>query len=374
VEGRAWSALVPGHAAVHRGIAEFLGAHPHCTVTHRGHINDDTLDEARRGGLGLLATITSPTAADAVVAAGVPTVDMIGQHLREAVPTCTFDNHAIGVMAAEHFIERGFESLGFIGVGDRRFSLDRCQGFTDCAERADRTAKRLLIQPAFWKQSATGQHATLAEWLNTCPRPLGLMVMADWFAATVLEACNGAGIAVPHDVAVLGVDNDPNFAELTRPRLSSVEPDGRARGCRAAVMLDALMAGDGVVSEAIPPLHVVERESSDVTAIDDRDVAAACQFIRDHADAPISVDDVVAPLNVSRRTMEQRFKRATGQTISQAIWSTHMDLARRLLRETDLSLLDVALRSGFASHSSFSTIFRKHEGASPRAYRRRFGT
>ena len=115
---------------------------------------------------------------------------------------------------------------------------------------------------------------------------------------------------MPEDVAVVGVDNDDLLCELARPSLSSVVVPAERVGYEAAALLDRLLSGARRPRHPIliPPADVVTRQSSDVVAIDDADVAAAMRFLRDHAHMPLRVADVLKHVPVSRRALERRFQ------------------------------------------------------------------
>ena len=118
----------------------------------------------------------------------------------------------------------------------------------------------------------------------------------------MIEACALGGMHVPNDVAVVGVDEDHLLSELSNPPLSSVALNAEQGGYEAAELLDGLMSGR--VKEPrlilVEPRWVVARPSSDVIAVDDRDVAAAVAYIRDNARRHIGVEDIVKHSAVSR--------------------------------------------------------------------------
>src|SRR3954447_13908646 len=157
----------------------------------------------------------------------------------------------------------------------------------------------------------------IGQWLLTLPRPVGVMGAYDIRARHVLDACRRVGLPVPDQVAVVGVDNDEFLCSLTDPPLSSVAPDTRRTGYEAAALLDRLMSGrERRRGQAIfvEPLGVVTRRSTDVLAVGDGDISAAVQFIREHACEGIAVKDVLAEVPLSRRVLEDRFRKLLGRT------------------------------------------------------------
>lgn len=356
-------------ASVIEGIAACLAEHADWQGAVRSIGKWEPSEEGETPD-GLVCTLLSPEQADSAAEWPFPVVDVIGQHTRAEIPTVTFDNRAIGAMAARHLIERGYEALGYAGTEGRSFSRERQDGFAAEAQQAGIEVHTHLADAAFWQEPWAGRVELLGQWLRSLPQPAGVMAVADWWASTLMEAANAAGLALPTELAIVGVDNDPIYRDLCKPELSTVDPDARLRGYRAAELIITGRARSEADSIRIPPLHVIERASTATYAIDDRTVAAALQFIHDNDDEPITVDDVADHVEISRRSLEQRFSRHAGRTIHQAIWGAHLSRAQYLLRATDLSVLEVAVRSGFASHASLTNYFRRHAGLTPTEYRK----
>ena len=225
-------------------------------------------------------------------------------------------------------------------------------------------------QQASWEDEIEG----VAQWVKRLPKPLGVMAGNDIRGIQMLDACRRAGVAVPEEVAVVGVDNEELVCLLAYPPLSSVIPDAFRIGYEAAALLNQMMKGQRATEmlRSIPPLSVATRQSSDVTAIANPSVANAMRFIREHACAGISVDDVIEHLSVSRSALQRLFRNELGRTILDEITMTRTQRVKRLLIETDLSLADIADRAGFSYVEYLSTSFRRQTGQSPSAYRRKF--
>lgn len=123
----------------------------------------------------------------------------------------------------------------------------------------------------------------------------------------LLESCRVCDIAVPEQIAVLGVDNDAVICGVTNPPLSSVDLDSRQIGYHAAALLHRRMTGRSQRSKTIwiPPSHIVTRQSSDVLAVSDVDIAQAIRFIREKAGQGIQVPEVADAVGLSRRVLER---------------------------------------------------------------------
>ena len=189
----------------------------------------------------------------------------------------------------------------------------------------------------------------------------------------VLDAALLAGLAVPDEMAVVGVDNDEILCELCDPPLSSVALNAEPGGYAAAELLDGLMSGRiqkprNILVEAV---GVVARRSTEVLAIEDRKVAQALQFIRKHEGEAIRVGDVLHAVPISRRSLEMRFRQALHRTIHEEILRARLRHARRLLRESDITLDELAERAGFGSASHLSAVFSRQMGLPPARYRKR---
>ncbi|MCX7935340.1 MAG: substrate-binding domain-containing protein, partial [Planctomycetota bacterium] len=214
----------------------------------------------------------------------------------------------------------------------------------------------------------------LLDWLRALGRPAGILAANDVRARKLLDICQSAGIKVPEDVAIVGVDNDPLICLTARPTLSSIALPFERIGYEAAELLDRMMHGEALPEKPIvfPPLGVMARDSTDIVAIEDLVVSRALYFLRQHADKDISMDDVANALGVNRRTLERRFAKQVGRSLHQELTRLRIEISRRLLSETDLPMPDVARRSGLTSATQLSVIFRRETGWTPREYRRRF--
>lgn len=211
----------------------------------------------------------------------------------------------------------------------------------------------------------------LADWLSAQACPLAILASSDRQAANVLEACHLAGIAVPEDMAVLGAGNHTQLCELSTPALSSIDCDLEARGYQAASLLFQLMRGGSRTNDPIqiPPSGIAIRRSTDTYAFGDPDLSKALRFIHHHAHESINVRDVLGATSISRRSLENRFRRHFSRSLHEEIWRVHFELAQKLLTTTDLGLQQVAERSGFRTASALPNLFNQKTGLTPRSYR-----
>ncbi len=318
---------------------------------------------------GVIALVAVERVARAIAKSGLPVVNVGASEIEGlALPTIQCDHVAVGRMAAHEYVQRGFEYLGCVGESQREFVKPRLRGFNEYAEAHRRQVFRFDL-PEEDLTSDTIQE--LGQWLRELPKPIGVFVQNDLKAQGVLDACRQFRVRVPEDVAVIGVDDDEVLCGLTAPPLSSIELDSELMGYESARLLHQMMSGDTNLGtrRMVPPVRVVTRHSSDVFAIDNKHVVDALQFIRDHADEGIDIRDVLDAVPVSRRWLEIQFTRLLGRTPAEELRRVRIDRAKLLLRNSSMSILDVSIRSGFTSQSTFAVSFKREVGCSPSTYR-----
>jgi LacI family transcriptional regulator len=330
------------------------------------------------GGTGIIARIQDKRIADAILSADVPTIaiGLTDEQMRPGSPLAKFseissDPVDVSRLAAQHLLDRQLTRFAYVGSEDRAWSLRREMAYYEFLSSRGfmphiyRQPKRPRDRE--WER----EQEFLAQWISELPMPIGLFACDDDRGREVLEACSLAGLHVPEDVAVVGVDNDEVFCELSDPPLSSVALNAESAGYRAAALLDEMMHGrvrkpQRMVVEA---LNVVTRRSTEIVAVKDPDIATALQFIHREQGKGISVDDVVEEVAVSRRNLERRFRDAIGRTILEEIQLVRLERAKRLLVETTYPVSKIAQLAGFGSAGYFIQFFQKHIGKTPRKYR-----
>jgi LacI family transcriptional regulator len=326
---------------------------------------------------GLIAQVHTPALAADLAALKRPLVN-VSRALEELpFPRIGVDEAAVGRLAASHFLDRGLRHFAFLGNPGYYYSNEREAGFRRALVGAGHSVARFHLRPAGSLAARNYPWALdgkLRRWLLALPRPVGLFASNDVCGSQLSETCHEVGLRVPEQVALVSVDNDDLLCELTRPSLSSVALPAERIGYEAAALLDRLLGGDRPPRRPLllAPLGVVARQSSDVVALDDPEVAAALRFIRDHRHAPLSVSDVLRAVPVSRRALERRFRQALQRGVGDEIRRVHLERAKELLAGTELPVASVAERSGFSGGKHLCVVFRQETGQTPTAYRRQF--
>jgi LacI family transcriptional regulator len=347
-----------------RGIMAYVREHEHWVLrlTEHGRGEGGRNELADWQGHGVIARIENERIAAALRRARRPTVDVSAGRLLPKLPWVETDDEAIARVAADHLLARGVQNFGF--CGDDRFNWSRWRETAFCRYLAGR-GLACSIGPS---KGIAG----LAQWVTALAKPAGVFACYDIRGREVLDACRVAEVEVPHDVAVIGVDDDELLCELSDPPLSSVIPDARRAGWVAAELLSEWMAGARPQSagQRIPPLGVTTRRSTDMLAVDDPDLAAALRFIGDRACQGITVQDVLGEVALSRRMLESRFQRLLGRSPHDEILRVQLERAKQLLVLRNLTLKAVAHQSGFRNGEYFGTVFKRTFDLTPGQYRK----
>ena len=363
-----------------RGISAYAQSHPSWYLYHSERTLQDGAPQWIQAcnARGIIARLESDKLINQIQKMGVPTVDLRALRTLQGIPQIYPNQKSVARLAAEHLMDRGFVNFACcfyagINYGEQRAShfaahVSGC-GYTS---RMMQHAKRSPASTtAAIEQHGLVEQPVLEEWLKTLPKPVGLMAINDFLARQILVGCDRCGILVPEEIAVIGIDNDDIICNLCRPSLTSIQLDTKKMGYEAAALLDRMMAGEAPPDKPlmIEPLAVVERQSTDVTAVSDADVAAALHLIREHACDGIRVSDVCKSLCLSHTTLKRKFARLMNRSPKSEIVRVQINSVKRLLAMTEYQMEEVAQRTGFSYVGHMCTVFRKITGETPSHYR-----
>ena len=366
------TSIVSHHAF--QGVADYARHHHWLlfSVFARSGLEPLTSVTGWRGD-GIIASVETQDMADHLHATGLPTVSYASSTGALLVPQVMSDNVAVGKLAASYFLERGYRHFAYFGRPDTWWSQQRGAGFSQALRECGSSCKcSWMREPTRRRGAWERRQKMIMEWLAALPKPIGVLACADPQARHLSEACAHQGIVVPDDVAILGVDNDDVVCEFMEPTLSSIDTGMVQVGYEAAALLDRLMAGDRPPKKniLIPPGKVVSRESTDFLAIEDEVVAEAMRVIESLSNTIIGVDDVVEHVRLGRRALERRFSETLGRSPAEEIRRAHVRRAKRVLTETKLPLIGVAVASGFRDSKGLCCIFRRIVGMTPTTWRK----
>jgi LacI family transcriptional regulator len=303
-----------------------------------------------------------------LVKCGVPVVSLSGPPGSAGLPAVRANQGIVAQLAMAHFRDRGFIRFAYCGTPSEWDWPPTGRNFQALAQQAGHSCE--IYHPPSDFGSHTMRLENLSKWLRSLRTPVGLLASNDQRAREVLDACRLVGKHVPEEVAVLGVNDDELICEMANPPLSSVIHNARRIGYEAAAMLHRLMQGKQVVADIeVDPLGVTARQSTDLLAIEDPEVANAVRFIREHACDCIRVDDVLDQVALSRRALEKRFRTAVGRPPHVEIRRVQLERVKQLLVGSDYKLEKIAELTGFSTAQYLAGLFHRVVGVTPGAWR-----
>jgi len=360
-----------------KGIAQYIREKMHWKIFFEDRGVLETIPPWLKAwhGDGIIARSRTTVIAAELHKKNLPLVELLGddKHFPSEVGE---DRDLLGKMAADHFWERGFRNFAFFCPDNTFWSRQRRDAFqrrlaeygAACeycrfpkAEMKDYFLNAILKRPDDF----------LENWLRSLPKPTGLLAAIDLHAAYILEACLNANIAVPEEIAILGCGNDKLHCSLFFPQLSSIDLNSRRIGYEAAQLLDKKMNGERLpnLPIMIPPAGIITRQSTDVIAVQDADVAQVLKIMRERFTEYIGVQQIIADIGVSRRTLERRFQKWIGRTIEQELIRVRLEHAKFLLRETNFQITTIGPHIGILDPQYFMRFFHRETGMTPSQYR-----
>jgi LacI family transcriptional regulator len=357
-----------------RGVSKYVRAHRGWSIV----VNERSLNEPPPPWLkraefdGILLRTNRPEVAKAAKNAARAVINLGELNLTD-LPFVHTNDQAASEMAANHLIERGFRSFAYAGLSGNSWSVLRRDEFVRVLKEAGFGCEVFEFDaPGPGGLTETQASARMQKWIRSLNKPTGLMACYDVMGLRVLEACRALSIAVPQEVAVVGVDNDQLLCELASPPLSSVSHSLEQIGYRASEMLTAMMSGESIASkrEMIPPSRIVVRQSSDLIAVDDPVVAQALSLMQKNAADGINVEQILQLLPVSQASLSRRFRKALGRSPKAEILRLRLERVKQLLAETDLKLSAISTMAGFTHPEHMAAIFKQKTGQCPSEYRR----
>ena len=363
-----------------REIIEGIGAYLHSTRADWDLFLEDDF-RARLTGLeqwhvgGIIADYDDPSVSTALADVRIPVVAVGGSYTDAAnypagVPYVATDNARLVKLAHDHLVESGLPTLAMYSLPEapgNRWAQERENAFVRLAPGA-RVYRGLQTSAVDWNSALEA----LTDWIASLVKPVGIVAVTDARARHLMQACTGAGIAVPEQVAIVGIDNDPLTHSLTRIGLSSVRQGTHEMGRIAARLLHQMLHGTRLATQRIivPPAGLNLQASSRHTRPFSAQVMKARHFIRQYGCQGVKNEQVAAYVGESRSTLEHRFRVELDTTVHQELLRHRLEAARELLQRADISIATVAERAGFSTLQYLYAVFKRELGITPAAYRR----
>ncbi|MDZ7723899.1 MAG: DNA-binding transcriptional regulator [candidate division KSB1 bacterium] len=290
------------------------------------------------------------------------------------LPVISTDSDSIAKMASSHLIEKGLTNYAFCGFDNYKWSEGRKLHFNKYINKAGFKVFNYRSLRNNTKNDWDIEQEHVADWIRSLPKPVGIFTCNDDRGQHVLEVCKMMKIKVPEEVLVIGVDNDPLVCDIGDPPLTSIALNIQSAGYQAAGLMDEMINSGKIIRKKIivSPTHVVQRQSSDILAVNDPEVARAIAFIRKNAKNKLFVKDVVKTTCLSRRTLERRFKESIHRTIYSEIRRMRIELIAKMLIETDLPVSQISSIFDFTDLEHISRYFKIEKGLSLREFRKRY--
>ena len=331
-------------------------------------------------GDGIIANFDDPAVAEALSRCRVPVVAVGGSYADQAnypagIPYVATDNFKLVELARLHLIDVGLQQFAMFSLpatSENRWAQERENAFRTLMlgeQVAPEIFRGCETSARSWDEAVQGQ----IDWLRSLPKPVGIIAVTDARARQLLQACILAGIEVPEQVSIIGIDNDPLVRRLSRIPLSSVIQGAQDMGRAAAHLLSQMLHGVPLPNTRIvvPPAGINVLASSCYQLIKHPNVMRASHFIRQYACQGIKTEQVAEHVGVSRSSLEAYFRQELGCTVHDVIMSYKLNAAKAGLEGGNRSIEDVALESGFKSTQYLHVVFRRELGCTPRAYRDR---
>ena len=375
--------LVDGSRAygrgIFRGVAEFAGEQDDWLILPQERNLSDSLPKWLKSNRvdGIIAFIPNARFEKDLRKLGIPVVDVRGEGFGANMHVFDSDPEEIARMASEFFGRAGFVNFAFCGYPGVFFSDRRQAAFVQ--QIGERGHDVLIYEepsgnPDYFlrERSSMEYEPELHKWLVGLPKPIAIFACNDVRGQQIINACRERGIDMPGAVAVMGVDNDEMLCELSRPSLTSIEPDTRRIGREAAALLARLLTNKRIPPEFrnIPPVRVVERQSTDIVPVEEPLVLRAMRLLRERGCAGLTVEELCERLDYSRTTLDNLFRSHLGHTVSEELIRIRLNRAIQLLRDTDQSLEQIAPRCGLPSVAYLCRFIRRETGKTPGQFRK----
>lgn len=287
------------------------------------------------------------------------------------IPSVKTDSTSIAKLAGEHLVGCGLWNFAYCGFKGIDWSVERAKAFDEVIKKAGFLVHHYPFKYEY--RDGQSERKDLIKWVSSLPKPVGIMACNDDRALQTASACKAAGIQIPQEAAIIGVDNDEFVCSISPPTLSTVAVNFERAGFESAEMLGRLIKNSKTKYNNITvcPLGVIARQSTDILAFKDEVILRAIKFIQENFNSPISVDDVSAAAAVSRRVLEKRFKNILKRSINKELCRLRVNYIARLLIETDMTVVQIAKKLNYIQPEHICRYFKAQMNVSPQEYRKR---
>lgn len=349
------------------GIGRFAAEHKWIVTVNDGC----TLPDGWRGDGIITYFDTRKDIISYVTSAKVPVVNLSGFRPDIPLPSVTGDNAGIGRMAADFFMRKGFTHAAYFSTLFHRLQKLRLHGFASRWKAATGNKVTPIVPTLDKRRTPADDWAALGTYIRKkllgLPKPLAVFAYCDYDAAKVETAALEAGLRIPEDVAILGVDNDPLVCDNDVVPLSSICHDRTRIGYEGAALLEKLMSRRCVRAQSLTilPTRIEERASTRGVYSDDPIAQRIIAFFNERLTERTGLPEAAAAVGMNPRALERHFARRVGRSVTSYLRELRLIRAHQLVTETDRALGDIAQACGFSNAQHFSNAFRKAYGTTP---------
>jgi len=327
------------------------------------------------GAKGLIGQLHSDSEIWKFTNAGISVIAQDFEERFKDVPNITGAYRETGRLGAAYFLKKGFKHFAFYGFKDIVWSRERAEGFEEKVKEAGYVVHYFEHKRSRSMDLWYYKPSMLSRWLKLLPKPIALMTCDDNQGLHITEASRHAGIRIPEDVAVLGVDNDESICFLSEPPLSSISLDVEKGGYEAArCMLQMITDSKKKCYQniTVKPTHINTRSSTDIYSTNDIHIVSALKYIHLNLDKNLKVDQVLREVPLCRRSLEKRFIQTTGYPVYKYIFNLRIEKFAERLLETDMTIIEIAQGLGLSDTKNIARQFKQVKGLTPLDYRKKY--
>lgn len=336
---------------------------------------DGILQWAREWGAhGIIGQFYNDSDLSKIIKAKIPIIAQDFKDRFTDIPNISGAYYDTGKMGAEYFLKKGFKNFAFYGFKNIVWSKERADGFEGILKKKGYTVHYFEHKKSRSRELWYYKPSALSRWLKSLPKPVAIMACDDDQGQHITEACRHAGIRIPEEVSVLGVDNDELICNLSDPPLSSISLDAEKGGYEAAKLMHLMIRNKvkKLYNIEVQPIQIVTRHSTDIYATNDAYISSTLHFIHQNIHTNLKVEKILQQVPLSRRSLEKRFQQITGFPIYKYIYNLRTEKFAQQLLETNKSVFEIALDIGLGDGKNISRTFKKIKGCTPNEYRKKF--
>jgi len=313
--------------------------------------------------------------------AGVPVVtrsQVVGEHIRNVCGNTA----GIAALTAAYFLERGFVNFAAFEKRNYRQAALRAPFIHPNPEQALKTELARHgheLHLLYWQdQLAQAEQdnfraaiGVFRSFLRDLPKPCAVFCPNLDYLTYFYRACEEEDIAIPQELALLVINDDPEINLRTLPTTSAIAGEINNVGLKLGALLQRLMDGEPVPPEpvVVEPSHIVTRQSTDILAVPHLPTANAINFLLRNYSSRISIKDAAEAAKLPVSTMKYLFRKYLDTTPGELLHRTRMNRIRELLLHSDMTLEEIAMQTGYGSAMALSLAFRGAHGETPGRYR-----